>query len=77
MINSYLINPKSIALIGASNDETKPGGKALKNLLSTNFQGKIYPVNPKESTVQGLICYKILVISPTASLLFWRFQQNL
>ncbi len=58
MINSYLINPKSIALIGASNDETKPGGKALKNLLSTNFQGKLYPVNPKESVVQGLKCFK-------------------
>lgn len=58
MINSYLINPKSIALIGASNDETKPGGKALKNLLSTGFQGKLYPVNPKEATVQGLACYR-------------------
>lgn len=58
MINSYLIEPKSIALIGASNDETKPGGKALKNLLSTNYQGKLYPVNPKESNVQGLECFK-------------------
>ena len=58
MINSYLTNPKSIALVGASNDETKPGGKALKNLLSTNFKGKLYPVNPKESIVQGLQCFK-------------------
>lgn len=58
MINSFLYNPKSIALIGASNDETKPGGKALKNLLSTNFKGKLFPVNPKESVVQGLNSYR-------------------
>lgn len=58
MINSFLTNPKSIALVGASNDETKPGGKALKNLLTTNYRGSIYPVNPKENTVQGLNSYK-------------------
>lgn len=68
MINSFLTNPKSIALVGASNDETKPGGKALKNLLSTNFQGALYPVNPKESTVQGLNCYKEVSEIPNCEL---------
>lgn len=68
MINSFLLNPKSIALVGASNDETKPGGKALKNLLATNFHGKLYPVNPKESNVQGLDCFKDISEIPECEL---------
>lgn len=57
MINTQLLNPKSIALVGASNDTSKPGGRALKNLLSTNYKGQLFPVNPKEFTVQGLKCF--------------------
>lgn len=57
MLNNSILNPKNIAIIGASNDITKPGGKVLKNLFSANFKYDIYPVNPKESTIQGLKCY--------------------
>ena len=57
MINSKLLNPKSIAVIGASNETTKPGGNVLKNLLNSRFKGNIYPVNPKETEIQGLKCY--------------------
>ena len=42
---------------GASSDIHKPGGKALKNLLESNFKGQVYAVNPKESEVQGVKCY--------------------
>ncbi len=56
MIAKELIAPKSIAVIGASNDDKKPGGKILKNLISENFAGKLYPVNPKETEIQGLDC---------------------
>ncbi len=58
MIVRELTRPKSIAVIGGSNDVGKPGGKLLKNLLDNNFKGKIYVVNPKEEEVQGLQCYK-------------------
>lgn len=58
MITSQLINPKSIVVIGASNDVTKTGGKALKNLLDHHYPGKLYAVNPKETNIQGLTCYK-------------------
>lgn len=68
MFNQELINPKSIALIGASNDPTKPGGKALLNLLSTNYSGKLYPVNPKEEYVQGMKCYKDISELPDVDL---------
>ena len=50
---SSIFEPESVAVIGASNNETKWGGRILKNILS-GLKGKIYPVNPKEAMVQGL-----------------------
>ncbi|MDR3227715.1 MAG: acetate--CoA ligase family protein [Prevotellaceae bacterium] len=57
MINKKLLNPQSIAIIGASSDVHKPGGKLLKNLLESNFTGNIYVVNPKETEIQGVKCF--------------------
>ena len=57
MIAKELLNPKSIVICGASSDIHKPGGKALKNLLESNFKGQVYTVNPKETEVQGIKCY--------------------
>ncbi len=50
--------PKSIAIIGASNDISKPGGRILKNIIDGKFEGALYAVNPKEEQVQNLKCYK-------------------
>lgn len=58
MINQQLLDPKSIVIIGGSNDVTKPGGKVLKNLIDHKFPGKLYVTNPKETEVQGVKCYK-------------------
>ncbi len=57
MIAKELLNPRSIVVCGASGDVQKPGGKALANLLNSNFKGEVYAVNPKESEVQGIKCY--------------------
>ena len=57
MIAKELLNPKSIVVCGASSDIHKPGGKALKNLLESPFNGPVYAVNPKETEVQGVKCY--------------------
>ena len=57
MIAKELLNPRSIVICGASSDIHKPGGKALKNLLESSFNGPVYAVNPKESEVQGIKCY--------------------
>ena len=57
MIAKELLNPCSIVVVGASADVQKPGGKVLKNLLNSNFKGKVYAVNPKEDEVQGIKCY--------------------
>ena len=58
MIAKELLNPKSIAVIGASGDTQKPGGSILRNLLNSNFKGEVYTVNPKETEVQGVKCYQ-------------------
>lgn len=57
MINSKLLNPRSIAIVGGSDDVTKAGGKVLKNLLSGGFRGDIHVVNPKAQIVQGLTTF--------------------
>ena len=57
MINHKLLNPKSVVVIGASNDVQKPGGKVFKNLLDSPFIGNVYAVNPKETIVQGVTCF--------------------
>jgi acyl-CoA synthetase (NDP forming) len=46
---------KTVAVIGASNDRTKYGNKAVRAYLRNGF--KVYPVNPKEGTVEGLKAY--------------------
>jgi acetyltransferase len=54
MINEKLLRPKSIAIVGASNNISKPGGKIVKNLIDNQFKGDLFAVNPNESIVQGV-----------------------
>ena len=54
MINQQLLNPKSIAIIGGSNNVHKPGGAVVRNLLSGGYKGMLRIVNPKEDEVQGI-----------------------
>ena len=49
-----LFDPKSIAIIGASDSTDKVGGRVLDALIKNEFQGRIWPVNPGRKTVQGL-----------------------
>ncbi|MEG2337393.1 MAG: CoA-binding protein, partial [Bacteroidales bacterium] len=58
MIAKQLFKPNSIVVVGASNDISKPGGKILKHIVDGGFAGKIYVVNPKEETIQGITCCK-------------------
>ncbi len=58
MITKELLNPRSIVVVGGSNDLRKPGGKALKNLIDHNFQGDLYVVNPKADEVQGIKSFR-------------------
>ncbi|CEJ09735.1 succinyl-CoA synthetase subunit beta [bacterium YEK0313] len=52
-----LINPASIAILGASADPGRVGGMPLQLLLQHRFAGPIYPINPKYQEISGLRCY--------------------
>ena len=53
--------PKSIALVGASKDSRKIGHAALKNILISDYECKIFPINPKENEILGLKTYKSIL----------------
>lgn len=55
MLTKELISPQSIAIIGASDNVEKPGGKVLKNLLEHGFKGVVYGVNPKKINTSGVV----------------------
>ena len=52
-----LLAPRSIAILGASNDPTRIGGRPIAFMKAQGFQGAIYPVNPNRAEVQGLRAY--------------------
>ena len=57
MIAKELISPQSIVVVGGSDDTSKPGGNALRNLIETGYKGQLYVVNPKNEEVQGVKAY--------------------
>jgi len=60
MSNHYLsplFQPRSIAVIGASNRLETVGGVTFRNIVNGGFQGAIYAVNPAHDTVQGVRSY--------------------
>ena len=56
--------PKSVAIVGASSDPKKVGNTALKNLVSMGYQGKVFPINPREDSILGFRCYKSVLDIP-------------
>lgn len=67
-MNQQMLRPKSIVVIGGSNDIHKPGGKVLKNLIEGKFTGDLYVTNPKEDSVQGMVCHKDIQNLPDVDL---------
>lgn len=53
-----IANPKSIAFFGASNNISAMGTTILRCVLSMEYQGDIYPVHPREETIQGIKAFK-------------------
>lgn len=54
---SAVLSPRTIAVIGASKDPTKRGYQAIARLQLDGFDGRVYPVNPRESEILGLQAY--------------------
>lgn len=49
--------PRSVAIIGASPHFHKPNGRPVQSLLSSGYEGEIYPVNPNYRSIENLECY--------------------
>src|SRR4051794_11109633 len=60
------LDPKSVAIIGASENPNKVGGRPVHYLDKFGFRGKIFPINPSRAEVQGHKCYKSLADLPEA-----------
>ncbi|WP_159917472.1 acetate--CoA ligase family protein [Pantoea sp. 18069] len=59
-----LLYPKSIALVGASDDVKKTGGRPLQFMRRSGFAGTIYPINPNRAQVQGEKAWPSLAALP-------------
>ena len=61
---SYLLRPRSIAVLGASPRPESIGNTTVLNLVEFGFTGKIYPIHPTADEVHGLTCYADLADVP-------------
>ncbi|MFC1582045.1 acetate--CoA ligase family protein [Planctomycetota bacterium] len=59
-----LYAPRSVAIIGASAKTGKAGNDVIKNILANDYEGEIYPVNPKGGQIEGLKVYSSIADLP-------------
>ena len=59
-----LLKPRSIAVVGASQRETRAGYIVMNNLLHGDFKGAVMPVTPKYDSVAGVLSYKNILSLP-------------
>jgi len=53
-----IMNPKAVAVIGASDGEGKIGNSVMKNIINGGYEGELYPINPKADEILGKKAYK-------------------
>jgi len=58
------VPPVAVALVGASNDRSKFGNKAVRAYLRQGY--RVYPVNPREQSIEGLPAYRSVLDIPEA-----------
>lgn len=63
---SALLSPRSVAIVGASDNIHKIGGRPIHYMQTMGYAGTIYPVNPQRETLQGLRAYPSLDALPEA-----------
>lgn len=61
---SALFHPRGIAVIGASADSTRVGGRTLQILRSFDYHGGIYPISRSSAEIGGLRCYATVADAP-------------
>ena len=62
----YIFKPKSVAVIGASTRKGTIGHEILHNIILNEFNGKVFPVNPKASVIHSIKCYSTILDVPDA-----------
>lgn len=58
------LNPRSVAIIGASDNIHKIGGRPIYYMQRHGYQGQVYPINPAREQIQGHPCYASLAALP-------------
>jgi acetyl coenzyme A synthetase (ADP forming)-like protein len=59
-----VMDPKAVAVVGASAEEGKIGNSVMKNLVNGGYRGEIYPVNPKVDEITGRKAYRSVAEIP-------------
>ena len=54
---TFLLNPTSVAVVGASADPSKLNGRPISYLKRHGYSGQIFPINPRYDEIDGLKCY--------------------
>ena len=62
-----LLKPRSVAIVGATPDSRRVGGRPLSFLRRFGFPGPIYPVNPKYEEIEGIRCYPSVTKLPESA----------
>lgn len=62
----YCLRPRSVAVIGASDEPESVGRTLTQNMLSGGFLGQVYLVNPRHDTIAGQPCFKSIEALPEA-----------
>ncbi|SYZ73317.1 Acetyl-CoA synthetase (ADP forming), alpha and beta subunit fusion [Candidatus Zixiibacteriota bacterium] len=62
----YIFRPKSVAVIGASTHKGTIGHEILHNIIINDFNGKVFPVNPKATVIHSIKCYSTILDVPDA-----------
>lgn len=61
---SCFLNPRGVAVVGASNDPNRIGGQMLRLLTDFGYRGQIHPVNPRYPEIGGMTCYPDVAAVP-------------
>src|SRR5215468_3291269 len=63
-LRRFLFSPRSVAIVGQSDDATKTAGRPLKFLRRIGYAGRVYPINPRRETVLGERAWPALAALP-------------
>jgi len=64
----YLFNPRTVCVIGASDNRNKVGAQVLTNIIAARYTGQTFPINPHADNLFGLKVYKSLKALPEIDL---------